>query len=120
MKKVVPIVILVAVAALLLVGALLKQAWSPASVKGRLQQQGVWIARYLSVSDFELQGALNELKIDRPTEIMDPSIWEQVITNSKEAPPDAIIVVCKQTAGGRQLVIRRNQSVSWIPAVDGP
>ncbi len=118
MKKFVPTV--VAIAALLLVGVLLKQAWGHASVKGRLQQQGVWIARYLSVSDYDLQGALNQLKSDRPTEIADSSVWEQVITNPKEAPADAIIVVCKQTAGGRRLVIRRNQSVNWIPAVDGP
>ena len=117
MKKLVPT--LIAVAALLLIGALLKQAWGHASVKGRLQQQGVWIARYLSVSDYDLQGALNQLKSDRPMEITDSSIWEQVITNPKDAPADAIIVVCKQTADGRQLVIRRNQSVNWIPAADG-
>jgi hypothetical protein len=109
---------LVVLAALLCIGVLLRQAWVHASVKGRLQQQGVWIARYLSVSDYDLQGALNQLRSDRPAEIADSSIWEQVITNPKDAPADAIIVVCKQTAGGRRLVIRRNQSVNWIPAAD--
>ena len=114
MKKLLLIVGLIGV--MVIGGIGLKIAWERSAEKARLEKQAVWIARYLSVSTFDLAGALRELQTERPNEKVEPAIWEQIVASAEGVSAETVIVVCKRTHGGRQLVIRRDQFIEWTSA----
>lgn len=90
-----------------------KSAWESSSKRAKLNEQAIWIARYLGYQKMDFQAALRELENDKPYKTLDAKIWYQVETKEQNKTGSDVFIKCTEQVRGESPAIKQDLSITW-------